>query len=71
MKQILFFIGMVLFSLKIFATVNIDKIDPPFWYAGMKNPELQLFIYGNNIGDASVSVNYPGISLSQLFKHHM
>lgn len=68
MKQILFFIGMVLFSLKIFATVNIDKIDPPFWYAGMKNPELQLFIYGNNIGDASVSVNYPGISLSSTVK---
>ncbi len=64
MKKLLYLIVMMLFSFNLFASVNIDKIDPPFWYAGMKSPELQLFVYGENIGDASVSVNYPGISLS-------
>lgn len=34
----------------------------------MKNPELQLMIYGEGIGNASVSVNYPGISLSSTVK---
>ncbi len=48
--------------------MNVNKIDPPFWYAGMKNPELQLMIYGEGIGNASVSVNYPGISLSSTVK---
>lgn len=48
--------------------MNVNKIDPPFWYAGMKNPELQLMVYGEGIGDASVSVNYPGVSLSSTVK---
>lgn len=64
MKQKLFLLCMMLFSFKLFAAVKIDKIEPPFWYAGMQNTELQLFVYGPNIGDASVSVNHPGITLS-------
>lgn len=64
MKKLLYLLLMTLFSFKLFASVNIDKIEPPFWYAGMKSQELQLFVYGQNIGEASVLVNYPGISLS-------
>lgn len=38
---------------------QIDKMEPPFWYAGMNNPELQIMFYGKNIAqyDASVSNN--------------
>jgi glycosidase len=27
------------------------RIDPPFWWSGMQNPELRLFLYGENIGE--------------------
>ena len=64
MKKFFFILGSFLLSLSTYAAMNVNKIDPPFWYAGMKNPELQLMIYGEGIGNASVSVNYPGISLS-------
>lgn len=30
------------------------KIEPPFWYAGMHNPELQLMVYGENISQYEV-----------------
>jgi hypothetical protein len=30
-------------------TAQINKIEPPFWYAGMQNPELQILFYGENI----------------------
>ena len=48
--------------------MNVNKIDPPFWYAGMRNPELQLMVYGEDIGNSSVTVNYPGVSLSSTVK---
>ena len=68
MKKFFFILGSFLLSLSTYAAMNVNKIDPPFWYAGMKNPELQLMIYGESIGNASVSVNYPGISLSSTVK---
>ena len=29
--------------------VTVDRVDPTDWYVGMKNPSLQLMIYGKNI----------------------
>ena len=68
MKKLLFILGSFLLSLNTYAAMNVNKIDPPFWYTGMKNPELQLMVYGEGIGNASVSVNYPGVSLSSTVK---
>ena len=48
--------------------MNVNKIDPPFWYTGMQNPELQLMVYGEGIGNSSVTVDYPGVSLSSTVK---
>lgn len=36
---------------------QIERIEPPFWYAGMKNPELQILFYGKNIAQYNVSVS--------------
>lgn len=69
MKKLLLILISFLMSFNmIHAAMNVNKIDPPFWYAGMQNPELQLMVYGEGIGDASVSVNYPGVSLSSTVK---
>ena len=35
----------------------IYRIEPPFWYAGMHNPELQILFYGKKIGQYQVSVS--------------
>ena len=68
MKKLLLLLGSFLLSLTTYAAMNISKIDPPFWFTGMNNPELQLMVYGEGIGQASVSVNYPGVSLSSVVK---
>ncbi|WP_321331685.1 glycoside hydrolase family 13 protein [uncultured Bacteroides sp.] len=68
MKKLLFLLSYLLLSISIHATMNVSRIDPPFWYVGMQNPELQLMVYGPEIGTASVSVNYPGVSLSSIVK---
>ena len=61
-------LGALMLSISTFAAKTIDKIDPPYWFAGMQNPELQLMVYGDNIANAQVSVNYPGVSLSSTVK---
>ena len=36
---------------------QIERIEPPFWYAGMKNPEVQIMFYGKNIAKYQVSTS--------------
>ena len=68
MKKLVFILTVFLCSLHSYAAIHVSKVDPPCWYVGMKNPELQLMVYGEGIGDASVSVNYPGVTLSSTVK---
>ena len=38
---------------------------PSFWWAGMKNPELQILLYGENLALSDVSVSGEGIFLKE------
>ncbi len=42
----------------------IDNVEPPYWWAGMKNPELQVMVTGPGIADAEVKADYPGVTLT-------
>lgn len=55
LSKTLFFLFCISASLQ----AQIQKVEPPFWYAGMKNPELQILFYGKNIAqyEATVSNN--------------
>ncbi|MEL6731939.1 MAG: cyclomaltodextrinase N-terminal domain-containing protein, partial [Bacteroidota bacterium] len=44
--------------------IQIQKINPPLWWVGMEHSDLELMVYGANISNAKVSVNYPGVLLS-------
>jgi hypothetical protein len=46
---------LLLISFQLFA--QIDKIEPPFWFAGMHNSELQIMFYGKNIAQNDVTVS--------------
>lgn len=50
------------------AATKIDHIEPENWYVGMKNSSLQLMVYGKNIRDSRVSVNYPGVKIDSLVR---
>lgn len=34
----------------------IQRIEPPFWFSGMHNPELQILFYGKNIGEYEITI---------------
>lgn len=44
----------------------LERVEPMFWWAGMKNPNLQLLIYGKDISKTEVGLNYPGVSLASV-----
>ena len=48
---------------------DVQRMDPPFWYAGMKNTELQVMFYGKDISAAEVSLkDYPGARVKEVAK---
>ncbi len=46
----------------------IKRIEPTNWWVGMKYPELQLLVYGNNIASSVVSIDYNGVTISKVTK---
>ena len=68
MKRVCIVISALLLAFQAVAAMNIEKIDPPFWYAGMDDNELQLMIYGKDIAHAKVGVSYPGVRISSTVK---
>lgn len=49
-------------------TITIDRVEPMNWWVGMKNPQLQILVYGKDIALSQVSVNYPGIRLESTIR---
>ena len=53
---------------QVFAANAIKKVAPDFWWAGMKNPELQILLYGDRISSADVSLSSGDITLQEVVK---
>lgn len=52
-----------LFGFSTAAAQQELRVEPPFWWAGMQDCQLQLLVYGKNIAQAEVQLDYPGVSL--------
>ena len=51
----------------IFISLNlhaqIERIDPPNWWVGMKTKQITLLVYGSAIQDLEPSINYSGVKI--------
>ena len=51
------------------AKLTINRIDPTDWFVGMKNPHVQLMVYGKNIAQVkNVSTDYPGVAIDSVIR---
>ncbi len=67
MRKIAFLLLILLsLSCHMNAAIKIDRIEPTDWYVGMKNPMLQLMVYGKDIREANVTTDYPGVSVEKV-----
>ena len=55
MKKLIF-LFIVSFSLSLFSQ-QLQRIEPPFWWAGMQHSELQLLCYGDSIANYTVELS--------------
>ncbi len=62
----MFLLGALLLSNITIAQVN--RIDPPMWWTGFENTNLQLMVYGENISAYTPEINYEGVSIFAVTK---
>lgn len=67
MKKYCIAIFVFVFSLSSFSQ-KIERVEPMFWWAGMKSPDLQLMVYGEKISQTVVNLKYPGVELVAVTK---
>jgi len=72
MKKLIF-IGLLLSTALTMSTakqkVTINRIDPTDWFVGMKNPQLQLMVYGKNVAAVkTVTTDYPGVVVDSVVR---
>ncbi len=66
MKRQCTFLLLILFPIFLFSqNNNVLRVEPPFWWVGMENPNLQVLIYGNEISLSTIEINHPGIELKK------
>ena len=76
MKRLLLFIALAATTMSMTATpkspkrlISIDKIEPANWFAGMKNPAVQLMVYGKDIAKVQkVTTDYPSAAIDSIVR---
>jgi glycosidase len=66
MKKIIIFL--LLINTLGMHSQKIEKVEPPNWWVGMKNPKLQLLIYGKDIAKRSVEISDKQVVLESVEK---
>ena len=66
-KNCLILLFLVFFAQTVFS-IEIKTVDPAFWWAGMKNAELQVLIYGKNVAKSDVSITSKTARLKETVK---
>ena len=63
------FLLLILLSGTSFAQLPaLERVEPMFWWAGMKNPKLQLIVHGDKIAERTIRLAYPGVKLVRVNK---
>ncbi|WP_457610876.1 glycoside hydrolase family 13 protein [Lutibacter sp.] len=48
--------------------ITLNKVEPPNWWIGMENTELQLLVYGENISETKPMITYDGVTINSVTK---
>lgn len=46
--------------------ISLKKVEPPIWWVGMANSNLQLLVYGENISLTKPIIDYDGVTVSSV-----
>nr|WP_314496261.1 glycoside hydrolase family 13 protein [uncultured Chryseobacterium sp.] len=57
----------VALSAAVLAFAQIQKVEPGFWWKGMKNPDLQILVYGKDIANNEIELS-DGVQIKDIQK---
>lgn len=61
-------IFLIVAALPAIAQNPVERIEPPFWYTGMKIHQTQIMVYGKDIATYQLQFSYPGVRLQKIAK---
>ena len=47
---------------------QINRVEPPNWWIGMKSTNLQLLVNGKDVGETTPSINFQGVTIKKVTK---
>ncbi len=53
----------ILFSVLELQCAKVKRVEPLNWWVGMKNPNLQILIYGDDLSELIPEISYSGVTL--------
>ncbi|MGL1886101.1 MAG: glycoside hydrolase family 13 protein, partial [Reichenbachiella sp.] len=68
MKTI-YFLFLFIYSFAIMGQdISLDHVEPPHWWVGMENNQLQLLIHGNRISETTPSIKHDGVTIKEIIR---
>ncbi len=61
-KKIIF-ISFYLISFSFPQKFNVERIEPPNWWFGLKTDTIQILIYGKNVGNSEIYPSHRGATV--------
>ncbi len=55
----------VLLTVAVSFASKVERVEPTFWWTGMKNEKLQIMVYGEDLAGLVPSIDYPGVTLEE------
>lgn len=68
MKKLILFSLLILQVMMADAQTKVSRVDPTDWFVGMKDPTVQLMVFGKNIGTTEFSTDYPGVTVDSIVR---
>ena len=70
LRLIYFIIALILFSgnSSFAQKKGLERVEPPNWWAGMEYSTVQLLVQGTDISAYDVTIDYPGVTLTEVHK---
>ena len=48
------------------SNLSLERVEPPYWWIGFKNKQLQLLVKEDSIGLSKVEISYPGVTIEKI-----
>jgi glycosidase len=63
--KIILFILLCICVSPVVSQPELNRVEPPFWWAGMQDTSLQILLYGSNLSELDAKTDDPGVVISR------